>query len=51
MKGRQILTGQLKDYLKGIEADEDEGVTSDPTGKWREAALSLTKDILESVSL
>ncbi len=34
MRRHKILTGQLKDYLKGIEADEDKGVTSDPTGKW-----------------
>jgi hypothetical protein len=50
MRGREILTAQLKEYLKGIEADKEKGVTSDPKGKWCEAALSLTKDILERVS-
>jgi hypothetical protein len=37
--------------VKGIEADEDKGVTSDPSGKWCEVAMSLTGEIMEKVSL
>jgi hypothetical protein len=51
MRGHEILAAQLEEYLKGIEADEDKGVSSDPSGKWREAAMSLTGDILKEVSL
>jgi hypothetical protein len=51
MRGCEVLRAQLNEYLKGIEADEENGVTSDPLGKWREAASSLMKDILEKVSL
>jgi hypothetical protein len=40
MRGRETLSAQLKEYLKGIEADEDKGVTSDPSGNWREAAMN-----------
>jgi hypothetical protein len=32
--------------LEGIKADEDEGVTSDFSGKWRKAASDLTDNIL-----
>jgi hypothetical protein len=51
MRGHGVLTAQLNEYLKNIEADEEGGVTSDPSGKWCVAALSLTNDILEKVSL
>jgi hypothetical protein len=49
MRGREALTAQLEEYLKGIEADEGEGVTSDLTGKWKKAAKDLMGDILEQV--
>jgi hypothetical protein len=51
MRGCEVLRAQLNEYLKGMEADEENGVTLDPLGKWREAASSLMKDILEKVSL
>jgi hypothetical protein len=47
MRAKGTLAGQLMDYLKGIEADEEGGVSSDITGKWRKAALDLTKDAME----
>ncbi len=50
MKGRKTLLTQLEEYLKEIETDEDKGVTSDPSGRWRGAALDLTRDILQEVS-
>ncbi len=36
MEGREILSAQLAEYLRGTEADEGEGVTLDQSGKWRE---------------
>jgi hypothetical protein len=51
MRGCEALTGQLQGYLKSMEADEEGGVTLDPSGKWREAALGLTKDILGKANL
>jgi hypothetical protein len=50
MRGRETLLAQLEKYLKGIEADEDKGVTSDPSDKWREVAMNLPRDILQKVS-
>jgi hypothetical protein len=49
MRGRQTLTVQLEEYLKGIETDEDKGVTLDLTGKWRKAAKDLTDNILQQI--
>ncbi len=50
MRRHETLSTQLEEYLKGIEADEDKGVTSDPSGKWQGAALDLTRGILQEVS-
>jgi hypothetical protein len=50
MRGRKALSAQLEEYLKGIEADEEKGVTSDPLGRWKKAALDLTRDILQQIS-
>jgi hypothetical protein len=47
---KKALTAQLKEYLRGIEADEEGGVTSDTTGKWRKAATDLTKDVMEQLN-
>jgi hypothetical protein len=50
-RGYRILKDQLDEYLKDLEAKkEGDLVTSDLSGKWREAAMNLTKDILEKVS-
>ncbi len=49
MRGCSNLVTQQKEYLKGIEADEDNGVTSDATGKWKKAAVDLTDGILEEL--
>jgi hypothetical protein len=38
MRGHETLDAQLKEYLKGIEANEEDRVSSDLTGKWRKAA-------------
>jgi hypothetical protein len=46
MRGRDALTAQQKEYLKGIEADEEDRVSSDTTGKWKKAAADLTDNIL-----
>jgi hypothetical protein len=42
-----VLSAQLRKYLEDIEADEGDGISSDATGKWREAALGLTKDAMD----
>jgi hypothetical protein len=44
------LSAQLKKYLDNIEADKEDGVSSDVTGKWKKAALDLTKDAMERLS-
>jgi hypothetical protein len=49
MRGSDTLTSQLREYLKGIEADEEDGVSSDTTGKWKKAAEDLTDNILEEL--
>jgi hypothetical protein len=43
MQGKKALTAQLKEYLRGIEAEGWGGVASDTTGKWRRAAADLTR--------
>jgi hypothetical protein len=45
----EALAAQLKKYLKGIETDEEDGVSSELTGKWKKAAADLTDDILEEL--
>jgi hypothetical protein len=45
-RGRDALTTQLKEFLKGIEANEGDGVSFDTTGKWKKAATYLTGNIL-----
>jgi hypothetical protein len=50
-KGYSILKDQLDEYIKGLKADkEGDLLISDLSGTWREAAMNLTKDILEKVS-
>jgi hypothetical protein len=38
MRAKEALTAQLKEYLKGIEADEEGGVSLDISGKWGRVA-------------
>jgi hypothetical protein len=47
MRVKGALSAQLKKYLEDIEADKEGGVSSDITGKWKKAALDLTKDTME----
>jgi hypothetical protein len=49
MRGHETLSTQLEAYLKGIEADEEDGESSDLTGKWRKADKDLMDDNLEQV--
>jgi hypothetical protein len=50
MRAKGALTAQLKEYLKGIEVDEEGGVSSDIMGKWRKAASDLRKDAMERLN-
>jgi hypothetical protein len=50
MRVKRTLLAQLGKYLEDIKADEGEGVSSDIAGKWRDAALGLTKDAMEYLS-
>jgi hypothetical protein len=50
MRAKRALPAQLEKYLEDIKADEGEGMSSDVTGKWRKAALDLTKDAVEYLS-
>ncbi len=43
------LSAQLKKYLEDIEADKEGGVSSNVTGKWKKAALDLTKEYLNGM--
>jgi hypothetical protein len=47
MTVKVALSAQLKKYLDDIETDNEDGVSSDVTGKWKKAALDLTKDAME----
>ncbi len=47
MRVKGALSAQLKKYLEDIKADEEDGVSSDVTGKWKKTALDLTKDAME----
>jgi hypothetical protein len=46
MRVKGALSAQLKKYLEDIEADEEDGVSSYVTGKWKKTALDLTKDAM-----
>jgi hypothetical protein len=50
MRVKMALTAQLKKYLDNIEADKEDGVSSDVTGKWKKAALDLTKVAIEQLN-
>jgi hypothetical protein len=50
MRVKAALSAQLKKYLEDIEADKEDGVSSDITGKWKKAALDLTKDAMEQLN-
>jgi hypothetical protein len=47
MRIKAALLAQLKKYLEDMEADKEGGVSSDVTGKWKKAALDLTKNAME----
>jgi hypothetical protein len=50
MRVIEVLSAQLKKYLENIEADKEGRVSSNVTGKWKKAALDLTKDAMEYLS-
>jgi hypothetical protein len=50
MRVKGALSAQLKKYLDHIEADKEDRVSSDVTGKWKKVALDLTKDAMERLS-
>jgi hypothetical protein len=50
MRVKRTLSAQLEKYLEDIKADEEEGISSDATEKWRKAALGLMKDAMEYLS-
>ncbi len=47
MRVKAALSAQLKKYLDDIEADKEDRVSSDVTGKWKKAAQDLTKNAME----
>ncbi len=50
MRVKRTLPAQLGKYLEDIKADKEEGIFPNATGKWRDAALGLTKDAMEYLS-
>jgi hypothetical protein len=50
MRVKQALPALLTKYLKDLETDEKDGLSSDVVKTWKQAALDLTKEALEYVS-
>jgi hypothetical protein len=50
MRVKQALPALLTKYLKDLETDKNDGLSSDVVETWKQAALDLTKDVLEYVS-
>ncbi len=50
MRVKQALPDLLSKYLKDLETDEKDGLSSDVVETWKQAALDLTKDVLKYVS-
>jgi hypothetical protein len=44
---KQALPNLLTGYLKDLETDEKDGLSSDVVETWKQAALDITKDALE----
>ncbi len=49
MRVKQALPTLLSKYLKDLEMDEKDGLSSDVVKTWKQVALDLTKDVLEYV--
>ncbi len=47
MRVKAALSAQLKKFLDDIEANKEDGVSSDVTGKWKKAAQDLTMNAME----
>jgi hypothetical protein len=49
MRVKQALPALLSKYLKDLETDEKDGLSSDVVEMWKQAALDLTGDVLKYV--
>jgi hypothetical protein len=49
MRVKQALPPLLSKYLKDLETDGKDGLSSDVVETWKQAALDLTKNVLEYV--
>jgi hypothetical protein len=49
MRVKQALPALLSKYLKDLETDEKDGLSSDVVETWKQAALDLTGDVLKYV--
>jgi hypothetical protein len=47
MRVKQTLPNLMADYMKSLEADEKDGLSSDIVKTWEEAALDIARDALE----
>jgi hypothetical protein len=47
MEVKQTLPNLLTEYLKDLEMDEKDGLSSDVVETWKQAALDITKDAME----
>jgi hypothetical protein len=47
MKVKQTRPNLMADYMKSLEADEKDGLSSDIVETWKEAALDIARDALE----
>jgi hypothetical protein len=50
MKAKQTLPNLLTEYMKDLETNEKDGLSSDIVKTWKEAVLDITKDALEYLS-
>ncbi len=50
MRVKQTLPNLMADYMKNLEADEKDGLSSDIVETWKEAALDIARDALEYLS-
>jgi hypothetical protein len=49
MRVKEALPSRLSKYLKDLETDEKDGLSSDVVETWKQAALDLTGDVLKYV--
>jgi hypothetical protein len=47
MRVKQALPNLMADYMKNLETDEKDGLSSDMVETWKEAALDIARDALE----